>query len=142
MIQVKQQHLQFVDHFLHQQMRGVGKAAQKAGLSPAYGSILLTKPRIQRLIHQRQQEIRGQQGLKLQQLCVMLLEAYKVAQRESDAKGMIKAAVELAKLTGLDKPNQEENLLNQVKAKKQAKHLQQQIERMDDESLMSLAGLN
>ena len=139
MIQSKQQHLQFVDHYLSQQMRGIGLAAKKAGLSPAYGSILLTKPRIQRLINQRQQEMRDQQGIKLQKLCTMLIQAYNTAQRERDTKGMIRATVELAKLTGLDKPNQEADLLKRVNGQRQIKHLHQKLEQMTETDLLKLA---
>ncbi|MBT7308830.1 MAG: hypothetical protein HN842_11490 [Gammaproteobacteria bacterium] len=135
------QHLQFVDHYLSQQMRGVGVAAEKAGLSKGYGSILLAKPRIQKLLHLRQRELREQQGLKLHQLCAMLMQAYRAAQKAGDSLSMLRATVELAKLTGLDKPNQEAALLDRVKGQRRMDQLHKQLESMTESELLKLADL-
>jgi hypothetical protein len=52
---------------------------------------------------------------------------------------MIRATVELAKLTGLDKPNQEADLLKRVNGQRQIKHLHQKLEQMTETDLLKLA---
>ncbi|MBT3717747.1 MAG: hypothetical protein HOG37_02290 [Gammaproteobacteria bacterium] len=54
---------------------------------------------------------------------------------------MLRATVELAKLTGLDKPNQEAALLDRVKGQRRMDQLHKQLESMTESELLKLADL-
>jgi phage terminase small subunit len=98
----------------------------------------LTKPYIQTAVQARQQAHAARLELSRQNVIQAILEAIKTAQEQGAPATMIRGWVEIAKITGLDKPETPEQRRRNVPLSSGAEHVKARFETMSTEELLEI----
>ncbi len=129
------------EQFILQFMKGMSPAAasRAAGMGAERGATLLRQERVQRVIELLRERNFNDVRITRDMLNGLLIEAHSKA---ANATEEINAVKELGKMNGLyESDKQKKGALVQVNVGSQVKNVRQ-IERMNDEQLMELAGQN